>query len=330
MKEPPSNTINAAAELLRNGGLVAFPTETVYGLGANACDPVAVRRIFEAKGRPADHPLIIHLHSPENLDFWAQDITEAGWRLAEHFWPGPLTLILKRRHAPLTVTGGQETVGIRIPDHPVALALLKAFGGGIAAPSANRFGRVSPTRAKHVRAELGDRVDLILEGGPCRVGVESTILSLVDDQPRLLRPGAISLSALQEVLGTEILTSASVGGIRAPGMLKSHYTPETRFEVYPIDDLKRRSDELAHSGIRTAVIFIGSAHRERSENPALTPFFMPDDPTEYARKLYAVLRLLDDAEFGVLLAESPPDTEAWQAVNDRLKRAGVKGEGMKY
>lgn len=327
MQEPSSSIIDTAAELLRNGGLVAFPTETVYGLGANACDPAAVRRIFEAKGRPADHPLIIHLHSPENLDFWANDITESVWRLAEHFWPGPLTLILKRRHAPLTVTGGQETVGLRIPNHPVALALLKAFNGGLAAPSANRFGKVSPTRAKHVRAELGDRVDLVLEGGPCRVGVESTILSLAGDQPRLLRPGAISLSALQEVLGTEILTPTSAGGIRAPGMLKSHYTPETRFEVCPKNQLNRRGNQLACSGLRIAVMFIGSAQKQQPENMAFTPIFMPDAPAEYARKLYAVLRLLDTAEFDVLLAESPPETEVWQAVNDRLKRASYKIEG---
>ncbi|MFU8788102.1 MAG: L-threonylcarbamoyladenylate synthase [Methylobacter sp.] len=327
MPEPSPSLIDNAAELLRNGGLVAFPTETVYGLGANACDPAAVRRIFEAKGRPADHPLIVHLHSPENLDFWAQDISEAVWQLAEHFWPGPLTLILKRRHAPLTVTGGQETVGLRIPNHPVALALLKAFNGGLAAPSANRFGKVSPTRAKHVRAELGDRVDLVLEGGPCRVGLESTILSLADDQPRLLRPGAISLSALQEVLGTEVLTPNSANAIRAPGMLKSHYTPETRFEICPKNELNRRGNELAHASLRTAVMFIGSAQREQPENKAFTPIFMPAAPAEYARKLYAALRLLDNAEFDVLLAESPPETEAWQAVNDRLKRASYKNEG---
>ncbi len=327
MQEPSSSLIDTAANVLRNGGLVAFPTETVYGLGANASDPVAVRRIFEAKGRPADHPLIVHLHSPETLDFWAQDITDAVWRLAEQFWPGPLTLILKRRHAPLTVTGGQETVGLRVPNHPVALALLKAFNGGIAAPSANRFGKVSPTRAKHVRTELGDRVDLILEGGPCRMGVESTILSLAGDQPRLLRPGSISLSALQKVLGTEILTSTSASNIRAPGMLKSHYSPETRFELCPKDQLDRRGNELASSGLRTAVMFIGSAQKEQSEPKAFTPLFMPDVPADYARKLYAALRLLDNAEFDVLLAESPPDTEVWQAVNDRLKRASYKNEG---
>ncbi len=327
MQQPSSSLIDTAAELLRNGGLVAFPTETVYGLGANACDPMAVRRIFEAKGRPTDHPLIVHLHSPENLDFWAKDITESVWRLAEHFWPGPLTLILKRRHAPLTVTGGQETVGLRIPNHPVALALLKAFDGGLAAPSANRFGKVSPTRAKHVRAELGDRVDLVLEGGPCRVGVESTILSLAGDQPRLLRPGEISLSALQETLGTEVLTPSSASTIRAPGLLKSHYTPETRFEVCPKNELNRRGNQLAGSGLRIAVMLIGSAQKQQPENMAFTPIFMPDAAGEYARKLYAVLRLLDNAEFDVLLAESPPGTEPWQAVNDRLKRASYKIEG---
>lgn len=313
--------INTAVQLLRSGGLVAFPTETVYGLGANANDPGAVRHIFEAKGRPADHPLIVHLHSPETLDFWARDIPQAAWRLAEYFWPGPLTLILKRRHAPLEVTGGQDTVGLRVPDHPLALALLEAFGGGIAAPSANRFGRVSPTRASHVHEELHDKVDLILDGGPCRVGVESTILSLAEEQPRLLRPGSIPLLALQEVLGAEIAPPTSASGIRAPGMLKSHYTPATRFEVWPRDALRQRSDELTHSGSRTAVIFIGSVKSEFPQTPSLTPFFMPAEPADYARKLYAVLRLLDTAGFGVLLAEAPPLTEAWQAVNDRLQRA---------
>jgi len=345
MQEPSSNMINAAAQLLRAGGLVAFPTETVYGLGANACNPAAVRRIFETKGRPADYPLILHLARIDNLDYWARDIPEGAWRLAERFWPGPLTLILKRGYAPLEVTGGQGTVGLRVPDHPVALALLEAFGGGVAATSANRFGQLSPTRARHVRKELKGKVDMILNGGPCRVGVESTILSLADEQPRLLRPGAIPLSALQEVLGAEITTLTSVGGIRAPGMLSTHYAPVTRFEVWPIDALRQRGEELAHSGIRTAVIFIGSvrseipdkssgrgfgcamrAHRVKNmdvfhQTPALIPFFMPAEPADYARKLYAVLRLLDGAGFGVLLAESPPDTEAWQAVNDRLRRA---------
>ena len=322
MKELSPQIINDAAQLLQNGGLVAFPTETVYGLGANAFDPAAVRRVFSVKKRPSDHPLIVHLHSLENLDFWAKNISQAGWRLAEQFWPGPLTLTLNRNHAPLAVTGGQETIGIRIPDHPVALALLKAFGGGIAAPSANRFGRISPTRAKHVRDELQGRIDLILDGGSCREGVESTILSLADDQPRLLRPGSISLSALQEALGADIVTPTAVDDIRVPGMLKSHYSPVTRFEVWPTDELMQRGDELINTGIRIAIIFIGSDKDVgMTENSALSPFLMPNNPAQYAQKLYALLHMLDGNGFGALLAESPPETEAWLAVNDRLKRA---------
>ena len=347
MRIPSPSLIDAAARLLRAGGLVAFPTETVYGLGANAADPVAVRRIFEAKGRPADHPLIVHLHDPGTLDFWARDIPEKAYRLAESFWPGPLTLILKRGHAPLEVTGGQDTVGLRVPDHPVALALLEAFGGGIAAPSANRFGRVSPTRAQHVRKELKGKVDMILEGGPCRVGLESTIISLTGERAQLLRSGAIPVSALQEVLGEEFAAPTSDQGIRASGMLASHYAPNTRLEVWPLESLKRRSEELACFGVKAIAILIdrqsgampdksagsGCAHetkegsREgiaRHENPACTALSMPVDPGDYARRLYAVLRLLDGAGYDLLLAESPPHTEDWQAVNDRLRRASCK------
>ncbi|MFM8333845.1 MAG: L-threonylcarbamoyladenylate synthase [Candidatus Methylumidiphilus sp.] len=326
MQQASPSLIDAAASLLRNGGLVAFPTETVYGLGANAADPLAVRRIFAAKGRPADHPLIVHLHDPGTLDYWARDIPEKAYRLAESFWPGPLTLILKRGHAPLEVTGGQDTVGLRVPNHPVALKLLEAFGGGVAAPSANRFGRVSPTRARHVRAEMKDKVDLILDGGPCSVGVESTILSLAEAQPRLLRPGAIAQSALEEALGDEIVAPIPAGGIRAPGMLDTHYAPLTRFEVWPLSRLKPRGDELMRGGMRTAAIFIGDGGSAiqagaTGRSPLLAPFFLPGEPAEYARKLYAVLRLLDTAGFDALLAEAPPSLEAWRAVNDRLKRA---------
>ena len=347
MQELSSTIINTAAQLLRDGGLVAFPTETVYGLGANACNPEAVRRIFEVKGRPADHPLILHLARSDNLDYWARDIPEAAWRLAERFWPGPLTLVLRRRYAPLAVTGGQDTVGLRVPDHPVALALLEAFGGGIAAPSANRFGRVSPTRAQHVRKELKGKVDMILEGGPCRVGLESTIISLAGERAQLLRSGAIPVSALQEVLGEEIAAPTSDQGIRAPGMLASHYAPNTRLEVWPLEALKRRSEELARFDIKAVAILIdrhlgavpdksavsGFSHetkdgsREgiaRHENPTFTAFSMPAEPGDYARRLYVVLRLLDGAGYDVLLAESPPNTEAWQAVNDRLWRASCK------
>jgi L-threonylcarbamoyladenylate synthase len=335
--------IEAAAQVLRVGGLVAFPTETVYGLGADAGNPEAVLRIFAAKGRPADHPLIVHFAWLDDLDYWAREVPNAARRLAERFWPGPLTLILKRRHAPLEVTGGQDTVGLRMPAHPVALALLDAFGGGVAAPSANRFGRVSPTAAHHVRNELMGKVDMILDGGPCQVGVESTIISLAGERPRLLRPGAIPLSALQEALGEEVDPAAtrpaasvaalaearpasdpvpsSVEDIRAPGMLASHYAPETPLEVWPLAALKRRGDELARSGGKAAALLIDGERYVIPDNPSVFPVPMPADPTDYARRLYAVLRMLDGTGFDLLLAEAPPDTEDWHAVNDRLLRA---------
>ncbi|MEK7737911.1 MAG: L-threonylcarbamoyladenylate synthase, partial [Pseudomonadota bacterium] len=198
-----------AVTLLRAGELVAFPTETVYGLGADAANPAAVAKIFAAKGRPADHPLIVHLPSAEALDAWAREVPESARKLAAAFWPGPLTLILKRQpQVPDAVTGGQDTVGLRVPDHPLALALLKAFDGGrfrgIAAPSANRYGRISPTSAAHVRAELGAAVPLVLDGGDCQVGIESTIVDLSRGTPRLLRPGAIGAADIAHVLGANL------------------------------------------------------------------------------------------------------------------------------
>ena len=201
--------IDYAAHLLRQGRLVAFPTETVYGLGADASNPDAVRRIFQAKGRPADHPLIVHIPSIDSLNDWALTVPDAAHQLAARFWPGPLAMILnKRPEVPLVVTGGQDTVGLRMPDHPVALRLLRAFGGGIAAPSANRFCRISPTQAAHVEEELGDAVDLILDGGACQVGVESTIVDLSGNRPKLLRPGHITRLEIEAVLQTELLLIA--------------------------------------------------------------------------------------------------------------------------
>src|SRR5690349_19076998 len=197
-----TSDIEKAAGVLRAGGLVAFPTETVYGLGANAEDPAAVSRIFQVKGRPPSHPLIVHLGGAELLGDWVEDVPATARLLAERFWPGPLTLVLRRgRRVPLEATGGLETVAVRVPDHPVALALLSAFGGGVTAPSANRFGSVSPTTADHVRAELGDAVDFVLDGGPCEVGVESTIVDVTGDVPTVLRPGGVTREDLEAVLG---------------------------------------------------------------------------------------------------------------------------------
>ncbi|MEN8260296.1 MAG: L-threonylcarbamoyladenylate synthase, partial [Pseudomonadota bacterium] len=266
-----SNDITTATRLLRAGYVVAFPTETVYGLGANAANPRAVRRIFEIKGRPPDHPLIVHLPDADRLDFWAGEIPDAAWRLTERFWPGPLTIILKRRFTPLEVTGGQDTVALRVPDHPVAQALLHAFGGALVAPSANRFGRVSPTTAEHVREELGVTVDMIVDGGPCRVGLESTILSLVGDTPMVLRPGAVSHTELENALDGPILQRASSNAeIRAPGMLASHYAPATQFEVWPAETLWRRADDLAKTGSTVAIMTLSEGDGEIGQNAMLS------------------------------------------------------------
>ncbi|MCD6726255.1 MAG: threonylcarbamoyl-AMP synthase, partial [Solirubrobacteraceae bacterium] len=231
--------IERAVRVLRAGGLVAFPTETVYGLGAAARDPAALARLYAVKGRPVDHPVIVHLAGADRLGDWAATVPAAAAALAERFWPGPLTLVLDRAASvPDAVTGGRATVGLRVPDQPVALALLAAFGDGIAAPSANRFGQVSPTTAAHVRAGLGADVDLLLDGGPCRIGVESTIVDLSDPTvPRLLRAGGVPAEALAETLGA--LPETDRGPARAPGMLAAHYAPRA------LVVLARDADELA-------------------------------------------------------------------------------------
>lgn len=223
-----TSDIEKAAGVLRAGGLVAFPTETVYGLGANAEDSAAVGRIFQVKGRPPSHPLIVHIGGAELLDDWVQDVPATARLLAEHFWPGPLTLVLRRgRRVPLEATGGLQTVAVRVPDHPVALGLLSIFGGGVTAPSANRFGSVSPTTADHVRAEFGDAVDFLLDGGPCQVGVESTIVDATGDAPSILRPGGVTREDLEAVLGCP-LAIPSTSPVRVPGQHPSHYAPRAR------------------------------------------------------------------------------------------------------
>ena len=316
---PITTDIALAVERLRQGGVVAFPTETVYGLGADASNPDAVQRIFAIKGRPTSHPLIVHIGDADRMEEWAREIPSAAKWLADRFWPGPLTLILKRGKAPLEVTGGQDSVGLRMPDHPVALALLRGLGGGIAAPSANRFGRVSPTRADHVRNEFGESVDLILEGGDCTVGLESTILSLLDEQPRLLRPGAIAIAELEAAIGMPILGPQERGDIRAPGLLNSHYAPDTRLLLRPPEELAATVRELTETGLRVAVM----AHTVAAADlPAGTNLLtMPIEPADYGRELYASLRRLDDGDFDIIVIEQPPSTEAWRAVNDRLGRA---------
>jgi L-threonylcarbamoyladenylate synthase len=316
---PITDDIEAAVRRLRAGGLVAFPTETVYGLGADAANPAAVRRIFAVKGRPPDHPLIVHIGDAAMMPAWAREIPPIALRLAERFWPGPLTLILKRGQAPLEVTGGQDSVGLRVPGHPVALDLLRRFGGGIAAPSANRFGRVSPTRAEHVLDEFGESVDLILAGGDCRVGLESSILSLVGERPVLLRPGAIAASELEAVIGAPVAGHPMTSNVRAPGMLESHYAPDTRLLLCRPEQLAATSRELTAHGLRIAVMMRTLSADELPNGPH--QHSMPAGASEYGRELYASLRRLDDADFDIILVEQPPDEEAWRAVNDRLGRA---------
>ncbi|MFN5745285.1 MAG: L-threonylcarbamoyladenylate synthase [Methylococcaceae bacterium] len=316
-----SHEIEAAVLKLREGGVVAFPTETVYGLGADASNPVAVRRIFDIKGRPANHPLIVHLADVSQVPDWARAVPPELHLLARHFWPGPLTVILPRGNAPLAVTGGQDSVGVRVPHHPVALALLEAFGGGIAAPSANRFGRVSPTRAIHVAEELQGDVDLILEGGDCDVGLESTIVSLVGDEPLLLRPGAIGLPSLEAVLGRTVSTQQQTENIRAPGMLESHYAPTTPLYLSSPSTLHDRLAALLTAGKRVALMRIQSGLGQLSDHPLLLTLAMPDSADTYGKALYAALRQLDQSVVDVIVVERPPIHEVWAAVNDRLRRA---------
>jgi L-threonylcarbamoyladenylate synthase len=318
--------IEHAADLLRQGRLVAFPTETVYGLGADASNPDAVRRIFLAKGRPADHPLIVHIAGVDSLNDWALTVPDTARQLAARFWPGPLALILnKRPEVPDVVTGGQDTVGLRMPDHPVALRLLQAFGGGIAAPSANRFCRISPTQAAHVEEELGDAVDCILDGGACRVGVESTIVDLSGNRPRLLRPGHISRVEIEAVLQTELIVMAPQAEqtVRAPGMMTVHYAPATLAMRCSTNTLPAIIHELTgqHKKIGLLAFNKGMINCVVADNEPDKIIRMPKQADDYAKVLYAALRELDSLQLDIILVEQPPETEQWRAINDRLCKA---------
>ena len=306
-----SPEIRRAAEILRAGGLVAFPTETVYGLGADASSREAMARLYAVKGRPADHPVIVHFASAEDAFSFSSEIPQAARTLAQRFWPGPLTLILKRsERAGNFVTGGQDSVGLRVPAHPVARELLQAFGGAIAAPSANRFGRVSPTTAAHVREDLGDDVDLVLEGGPAEVGIESTIVDVSGAHALLLRPGAITLGQLSEILPVREKT---VETIRHSGGLERHYAPRTPAKLVPVHELDR---EIARLKDKVAVLAFS-----RPDERVDYWLRMPRDPLAYAQRLYAALRELDGAGCEAILIESPPASPEWAAVRDRLRRA---------
>jgi L-threonylcarbamoyladenylate synthase len=316
--------IERAVALLWQGELVAFPTETVYGLGADASNPDAVARIFTAKGRPADHPLIVHIPSAEHLDQWARDIPEPARVLAQAFWPGPLTVILKRRPGVSdAVTGGQDTVGLRVPGHPVALQLLKAFGGGLAAPSANRFGHISPTTAQHVQEELGDVVAMILDGGPCKVGIESTIVDLTGPQATILRPGMISAADLGRVLGHV----PAIGGSSAPrvsGSLEAHYAPRTPMALVQRDAVIFAVREALAADQRIGVI---APTRCPVSDERIVWREIPGDHVGFARDIYAYLRELDSLDCVRIVVQRPSRSENWRAINDRLRRAAAGSGG---
>jgi L-threonylcarbamoyladenylate synthase len=308
-----------AVETLRRGGVIALPTETVYGLAANAEDELAVRRVFAIKGRPATHPLIVHVARAEDMSSWARHVPEEARRLAAAFWPGPLTLVLQRSaRATDAVTGGQDTVALRVPHHPVALAVLDALGGGVAAPSANRFGRVSPTTAEHVRVDLGDEVDLLLDGGPCTVGVESTIVDLSGGAPAVLRPGGLAVEEISRVLGREVpvRTSATV---RVSGSLASHYAPRAGVVLAEPSEVAARVAALRAQGRSVGVLGPPTIPLP----PDVPRYDVPEDPAGAARLLYMRLREADLSGHDVLVACLPRAEGLGIAVRDRLARAAA-------
>jgi L-threonylcarbamoyladenylate synthase len=331
-----AGAIARAVEVLAAGGLVAVPTETVYGLAADADSPQAVRAIFAAKGRPADHPVIVHVAAAAAIDAWAAAVPDRARALARAFWPGPLTLVLARgARAHDGLTGGQDTVGLRCPSHPWARALLAAWcarrgdaAAALAAPSANSFGRISPTTAAHVRADLGEKpdgkVDLILDGGPCPVGIESTIVDLSASRPRLLRPGSITRAQLQSVLGEDV-ADADGQAPRTPGRALRHYAPRTPLELVEPTQLPARVNALR--GTKIAVLAPPLALFDRTADVVLR-LIAPAQPDEYARRLYSFLHQLDAAGAQRIVVAWPPAQPAWEAVRDRLRRAQAGAGGQ--
>jgi L-threonylcarbamoyladenylate synthase len=319
---PEATAIDEAADLLRHGGLVAFPTETVYGLGANALDASAVARIFAAKGRPSYNPLIVHVPTEAAARELAIDWPENASRLARAFWPGPLTVVLRKRSiVPDLVTAGLDSVALRVPAHPVALALLHAARIPLAAPSANRSMALSPTTAQHVARSLGDRVDLILDGGPTDVGIESTVVDLRGSRPTILRPGLLGARALEPVVGALGVPNDLNGESArpAPGMLDRHYAPRAElrlFDASQASHVARDAATLIARGTRVAILALGAPISGAGD-----VFPMPDDPARYAQRLYATLHDVDEKGYAVVFVERVPDDDAWSGVRDRLERA---------
>lgn len=325
MTETTNMAVKEAAELLANGRLVAFPTETVYGLGADASNDEALENLFKVKGRPTKHPVIVHLAEHEQVGDWCAELPDAAIVLGKLFWPGPMTLVLKKaEHVHDMITGGQDTVAIRIPSHPMAQELLREFGKGIAAPSANKFGRLSPTSAEDVKAELGDEIAMILDGGPCQVGIESTIIDVSGAVPRILRPGIIQTEsiyvALHEV-SLEVPESAKGDAPRVPGSMTAHYSPTTPLRLVPSDNFIKDVEQLEREGQEVAVLSFQNA-------PLLQKRWITSSrfPAHYAHTLYKNLRKLDSLGSDLIVVEQPPKESDWEGINDRLLRAAGMGD----
>lgn len=318
------NTIAQAVQILNNGGLVAFPTETVYGLGADASNELAVRKVFQVKGRPADHPLIVHLANRDQLGDWAADVPEAAYRLAAAFWPGPLTIVLKKQPDVLAcVTGGQDTVALRMPRHPLAIALLEAFGKGLVAPSANQFTRVSPTTASAVQEELGGAIDMVLDGGACEVGVESTIVDLTGKNPLILRPGMISAARIGDVLGVPVEAAYEEKlAVRAPGMHHLHYAPVTQTHLINTNEIAGLLSKLDEAAL--PIVCVVYSNETFPTHDKVFWVTMPADAAGYAHELYRTLRVLDQQQYKGIWIEAVPTGVEWEAIRDRLKKATGK------
>jgi L-threonylcarbamoyladenylate synthase len=315
--DPTSPAIQEAAKILRRGGLVAFPTETVYGLGASALDAAAVQRIFDAKGRPSNNPLIIHVHDSTQARELASEWPELAEQLATRYWPGPLTLVLpKRPHVPAIVTANLQTVALRVPAHPVARALLAASGLPIAAPSANRSMELSPTRAEHVAKSLGGRVDLILDGGATDVGIESTVVDLSVQPPAILRPGTITARELRSFLpGVTSESAERPAVLRAPGMMDRHYAPRAELVTFHDRDVAYAIEQARNDGRQVGVLSYSGLNVSADEHIQL-----PGDAAGFAQQLYAALHALDDAGCSIIFLEEPPQEGEWAGVLDRVKR----------
>lgn len=315
---PDSGVIERAAALLRAGQLVAFPTETVYGLGANALDATAVQSIFTAKGRPATNPVIVHTHNTSAAKALAGAWPESAEKLAAAFWPGPITLVLPKTAAiPDVVTAGGPTVAIRVPSHSVALALLKAAGIPLAAPSANRSTELSPTRAEHVFKSLNGRIAAILDGGACSVGLESTVVDVTGDTVKLLRPGMITVPMLEAVVGRVMVPDVETGVARSPGQMRKHYSPRTPLVLVELDsDADSVAKELIDQNLKPIILGWDYVYPYR--------WIDTQQPHEYAARLYELLHEVDAGGFDRIVIEMPPDTPEWAAVRDRLQRAATR------